>query len=91
VDFALIAVLLQWRLNAASVFVLAALNPVQCARMALLSGQDPELSIFGPVGFFLAHKLGAGGLLALGVVWPLLAGTVAWWFGLRRFRGGDLV
>ena len=91
VDFALISLLLQWRLNAVSVFFLAALNPVQCARMALLSGQDPELSIFGPVGFFLAHKVGAGGLLALGVGWPFVVGTVAWWFGLRRFRSGDLV
>jgi len=91
VDFALIAVLLQWRLNAGSVFFLAALNPVQCARMALLAGQDPELSTFGPVGFFLATHLGSNGLLALGVAWPVATGWIGWLLGLRRFRRGDLV
>ncbi len=91
VDFALIAVLLQWRLHAGTAFFLAGLNPVQCARMALISGQDPELSTFGPVGFFLAHQLGARGLLALGLAWPTAAGLLAWWLGLRRFRRGDLV
>lgn len=91
VDFALIAILLQWRLHAASVFVLAALNPVQCARMALIAGQDPQLASFGPVGFFLAQKLGPNGLLALGVGWPTILGWFAWYIGLRRFRSGDLV
>jgi len=91
VDFALIAVMLQWRLHAGTAFFLAALNPVQCARMALLSGLDPELATFGPVGFFLAQELGAGGLLALGLGWPAALGWLAWALGLARFRRGDLV
>lgn len=91
VDFALIAVLLQWRLHAGTAFFLAALNPVQCARMALISAQDPELATFGPVGFFLAQRLGANGLLALGLAWPAAAGWIAWFLGLARFRRGDLV
>ena len=91
VDFALIAVMLQWRLHAGTAFFLAALNPVQCARLALISGQDPELAAFGPVGFFLAQRLGARGLLVLGLVWPLVAGTLAWLVGRARFRRGDLV
>lgn len=91
VDFALIAVMLQWRLHAGTAFFLAALNPVQCARMALISGQDPELATFGPVGFFLAQRFGAGGLFALGIGWPVVAGTLAWLAGRARFRRGDLV
>ncbi|MEO8196188.1 MAG: ABC transporter permease subunit [Thermoanaerobaculia bacterium] len=90
-DFALIGALLQWRIHAATVFLLAGINPVQCARLALLAGHDPELSSFGPVGFYLAQHLGANGLLALGIGWPVLFGTVAWLVGLRRFRSGDLV
>jgi len=84
-------VVLQWRLGAPSVFALAALNPVECARLALLSGQDPELQSFGPVGFFLAQHLGARALLGLGLAWPTLVGSVCWYAGLRRFRGGDFV
>lgn len=90
-DFALVGIILQWRLGASSVFALAALNPVECARLALLSGQDPELQSFGPVGFFLAQHLGARVLLALGLAWPVTVGCLSWYAGLRRFRRGDFV
>jgi ABC-type transport system involved in multi-copper enzyme maturation permease subunit len=90
-DFALVGMMLQWRLRPEGVFVLAALNPVEAARMALLSSADPELSVLGPVGFFLSTRLGPGRLFALGVGWPLLLGTLAWLAGYRRFRRDDLV
>lgn len=53
-------------------FPLAAINPVQCSRLALLSGAQPELSTFGPVGFYLANKVGSAGLFWVGIGWPLL-------------------
>ncbi len=90
-DFGLIGLMLQWRLNPQSVFALAALNPVQDARMALLSAADPELSTLGPVGFFLAHRLGGGFLLFLGLTWPTVLGLLCWGLGYRRFRDSDLV
>ncbi len=90
-DFALIGLMLLWRLQPAPLFLLAAANPVQCARLALLAGQVPELDAFGPIGFFLAQRLGSGGLLALGLGWPALFGTLSWLAGRRRFRRGDLV
>ncbi len=90
-DFALIGLMLQWRLHAKSVFLLASLNPVESARLALLSGAEPSLAALGPVGFYLAHRLGAGWLLVAGVVWPAALGTVAWMAALRRFRKEDLV
>jgi ABC-2 type transport system permease protein len=67
------------------------LNPVQCARLALLSGAQPELSTFGPVGFFLANQIGSFGLLLLGIGWPLLLGVTAWVWSLGAFRRRDLV
>ncbi len=91
VDFGLIGLMLQWRLNAQTVFLLAALNPVQAARMALLSGASAELSALGPVGFYLANKVGAGALLALGLAWPALVGVAAWLVALRSFRRADIV
>ncbi len=83
--------MLQWRLNPQSVFALAALNPVQDARMALLATADPELSVLGPVGFFLANRLGGGFLLLLGLTWPTVLGLSCWALGYRRFRDSDLV
>ncbi len=91
VDFALIGLMLQWRLPPEAVFALAALNPVQDARLALLSAAQPELATLGPVGFFLSERIGSGGLLLLGVGWPLLLAGTLWVLALHRFRAGDLV
>lgn len=90
-DFALIGVLLQLRLSPAAVFALAAANPVEAARLAILSGIDSELSVLGPVGFWLANTLGPRVTLLLGVVWPACVGTLAAWAGARRLRRTDLV
>lgn len=90
-DFALIGLLLQWRLEPYAVFALAAANPVEAARLALLAAAEPELATLGPVGFFLANRLGPGALLALGVGWPLLFGAAVWTWALRAFRRGDAV
>ena len=90
-DFALTGLMLQWRLNPRTVFLLAAINPVQSARLALLSSAEPELAVFGQVGFYLANRVGATGLLLLGILWPLALGAACWLAGLRRFRRADLV
>jgi ABC-2 type transport system permease protein len=90
-DFALVGVLLRFRLAPGIVFGLAALNPVEAARIAILGGVDPELSVLGPVGFWLANKLGAGLGLAIGAGWPALLGTFAMWRAHRRLATTDLV
>jgi ABC-2 type transport system permease protein len=90
-DFALIGVLLRFRLTPAVVFTLAAANPVEAARIAILSGVDPDLSVLGPVGFWLANTLGPRATLAVGVAWPTLVGTIALWRAERRLAKSDLV
>lgn len=90
-DFALMGVLLQWHLPAQLVFALAAVNPVETARLALLSAVDPELSLLGPVGFWLTTTLGASGVLALGIAWPALLGAGSAWAARARFERMDLV
>ncbi len=90
-DLALIGLLLEWRLDPQSLFLLAALNPVQDARLALLAGGDPELATLGPVGFYLANRFGMASLLAVGLLWPVLFGVTSWWAGLRSFRTRDLL
>jgi ABC-2 type transport system permease protein len=90
-DFGLIGVLLRWRLSPPAVFALAALNPVESSRIAILSGIDPELSVLGPVGFWLANTLGSQWGLAVGVVWPALVGAVALFVARLNLRRRDLV
>jgi ABC-2 type transport system permease protein len=90
-DFALIGLMLQWRLRPEGVFLLAALNPVEAARMALLSSAEPELAVLGPVGFYLATRIGPSWLLVLGIAWPVIAGSLAWTVGFQRFRREDVI
>ena len=90
VDAALVGVLLRWRLDPHVVFALAAANPVEEARLALLSGVDHDLSTLGPVGFYLAQHVGDGALYALGLAGPLAWGAAAWLVALARFRRGDI-
>lgn len=90
-DFALIGALLRFRLAPEVVFVLAALNPVEAARVALLSSVDPELGVLGPVGFWLATSFGSKLTLLVGVGWPVLLGTACLALTARRLRRADLV
>ncbi|MBI4815900.1 MAG: ABC transporter permease subunit [Deltaproteobacteria bacterium] len=90
-DFGLLAVMLRWQLSPAVVFLLAAVNPIQAARMALLVGASSELSVLGPIGFYLAHRVGAAGLFALGVSWPLIVGGAAWLAARSAFERMDIV
>lgn len=90
-DFGLIAVMLQWRLEPRTIFALAALNPVEAARLALLVAAEPSLSVLGPVGFYLAHRLGANWVTFVGIAWPAAVGTLAWVMARRSFLRGDLV
>jgi ABC-2 type transport system permease protein len=90
-DFGLVALLLKWRIDAEAVFLLAALNPVQDARLALLSGLDAELGTLGPVGVYLSTRLGQDALFVIGLVWPAVLGTLAWLSALFGFRRNDVI
>jgi ABC-type transport system involved in multi-copper enzyme maturation permease subunit len=90
-DFGVIGILLRWQIAPQAVLVLACLNPVEAARVALLAGSSPDLATLGPVGFYLAERLGPAGLVTLGVGWPLALGAFAYALARERFRRDDLV
>ncbi len=90
-DFGLIGLMLKWRLDPHAVFTLAVLNPVEAARLALLSDLQLDLSTFGPVGFYLANRIGSSALFALGIAWPALVGIGAWTVAYLGFRRSDRV
>ncbi len=89
-DLGLIGVMVRWRLHPEAVFTLAALNPVQDARLALISGLEPDLGTLGPVGAYLSTRVGASSLYVLGVAWPAVLGTLAWLGAVLGFRRADI-
>jgi hypothetical protein len=49
------------------------------------------LTVLGPVGFYLANKVGAGMLYTLGVVWPWAVGLLGLYAAQADFRRSDIV
>lgn len=90
-DFAIVALMLQWRIEPAAVFALAVANPVECARLLLLSSAEPELNILGPVGFFLVNRLGVSWLMVIGALWPTCLGCGLMWGAWGQFKRSDLL
>jgi len=90
-DFGLIGMMLTWGLNPQGVFLLATLNPIEAARMALLSAADPTLANLGPVGWYLINRIGAEWLFAIGLGSPVLLGTAAWAYARQEFLTKDLM
>jgi len=90
-DLALIGALLRTNMPPQVVFALAALNPVEAARITMLGTIDPNLAVLGPVGFWLSNQVAPGALVALGIGWPLLLGALCLAGCMRRLRRMDLV
>lgn len=90
-DVLLISVLLRTSVPPQLVFVLSALNPGEAARIGLLTSVDPELSVLGPVGFWLANALGPSVALAVAIGWPAALGFITSALALRRTRTMDLI
>lgn len=90
-DFVLIGVLLRWDVPPSIVFALAAMNPVEGARLGILSGVEPDLAVLGPVGFWLATRLGSTATFVIGVAWPALLGALALGGARLRFERSDVV
>lgn len=90
-DVLLITVLLRTSMPPQLVFALSALNPVEAARVGILASTDPELSVLGPVGFWLANSLGPTLALTVAIAWPAALGAIATSLALRRAQRMDLI
>jgi ABC-2 type transport system permease protein len=89
-DLGLVGLLLRGPIPPEITLVLASLNPVEAARLGLLAGVNDELAALGPVGFWVATRVGESAMLALGTIWPAAFGLAALAAGLRRFCKGDV-
>ncbi len=90
-DVALLGALLHFPIPPKLVFVLAAANPTEAARIGILTSIDPELSVLGPVGFWLANSLGAAWAFLVAVAWPATLGTLALLRARQNVVRDDLV
>ena len=91
IDIALIGLMLQNRMSDDLIITIAMLNPIEVFRIGAITLFDPELTVIGPVAYYLLDTLGNTLLIIYAVVYPILIGTLFAWLGYLAFRKKDLL
>jgi len=91
IDIALMGLMLQNRLDDNVIVTIAMLNPIEVFRIGAISLFDPELTVIGPVAYYLLDTLGAVWLMIYAVVYPIVLGILFAFLGYTAFRKKDLL
>jgi len=91
IDIALIGLMLQGRITDEVIIATALLNPIEVFRIGAISLFDPELTVIGPVAYYLLDTLGANLLIVYSVVYPIVLGLLFSYFGFVAFKKKDLL
>jgi len=91
IDIALISLMMQQRVNAELIIGIAMINPMEIFRVAAISLFDPELTVMGPVAFYILDMMSQKVFVFISVVYPILLGILFASLGFRIFSKKDLV
>jgi len=91
IDIALISLMMQQRFNAVLIIGIAMVNPMEIFRVAAISLFDPELTVMGPVAFYILDMINQKVFVLISVVYPILLGLIFAFLGFRIFSKKDLV
>jgi ABC-2 type transport system permease protein len=91
IDIALMGLMLQNRLDDNIIVTLAMLNPIEVFRIGAITLFDPELTVIGPVAYYLLDTLGSVWLMVYAVVYPIVVGLLFAFLGYTAFKKKDLL
>ncbi len=91
IDIALIGLMLQNRVTDTTIISIALLNPIEVFRIGAISLFDPELTVIGPVAYYLLDSMGRNLLIAYAIIYPIVLGGVFAFLGYIMFRKKDLL
>ncbi len=91
IDIALISFMLQNRFNEELIIAVALINPMEIFRVAAISLFDPELTVMGPVAFYILDTISQPIFVLISIVYPIGLGTLFAYFGYKVFSKKDLV
>ncbi len=91
IDIALISLMMQERMNTGLIIGIALVNPMEVFRVAAISLFDPELTVMGPVAFYILDMMSQKMFVFLSIVYPVLLGLLFAFLGFRIFAKKDLV
>ena len=91
IDIALMGLMLQNRLSDNMIITLAMLNPIEVFRIGAISLFDPELTVIGPVAYYVLDTLGSTLLIVYAFVYPIAIGILLAFLGYLAFKKKDLL
>ncbi len=91
IDIALISLMMQQRINTELIIGIAMINPMEIFRVAAISLFDPELTVMGPVAFYILDMMSQKVFVFISIVYPTLLGVLFAFLGFRIFSKKDLV
>ncbi|MEA1914493.1 MAG: ABC transporter permease, partial [Campylobacterota bacterium] len=91
IDIALISLMMQQRINEEVIIFIAIVNPMEIFRVAAISLFDPELTVMGPVAFYILDSMKQSTFVILSIVYPVSLGLLFSFLGFKIFEKKDLV
>ncbi len=91
IDVALIGLMMQNRVSDEVVLTIAMLNPLEAFRIGAIALFDPELTVIGPVAYYLLDTLGHTFLMLYAVIYPIAVGLAFATLGHTVFRRRDIL
>ncbi len=91
IDIALISLMMQERMSSGLIIFISLINPMEIFRVAAISLFDPELTVMGPVAFYILDSVSQTIFVLASITYPVLLGFVFAFFGYKIFEKKDLV
>jgi ABC-2 type transport system permease protein len=83
--------MMQNRMNEGLVITIALANPMEIFRVAAISLFDPELTVMGPVAFYILDMMKQSTFVLISILYPVFIGILFAFFGYKVFSKKDLV
>lgn len=83
--------MMQNRFEEGFIITIALLNPMEIFRVAAISLFDPELTVMGPVAFYILDTFKQTTFVLFSVFYPILLGFIFAIFGYKIFAKKDLI
>ena len=91
IDIALISLMMQNRFEESMIIGIALANPMEIFRVAAISLFDPELTVMGPVAFYILDTFKRSTFIIFAILYPIILGIIFAILGYRIFSKKDLV
>ncbi len=91
IDIALISLMMSQRFDDQLIIFIAMINPMEIFRVAAISLFDPQLTVMGPVAFYILDSMKQTTFVVLSIVYPIVLGLLFSFLGFKIFKRKDLV